>query len=233
MTCGRGQASPDRLTQLRLFATSAGYCQNPGCQRDLFLDTGSKRIHIAEMAHVFAATDDGPRANTRLSEKERGAFDNLILLCPSCHTLIDKAEVDFPPHLLAAWKRDSKAQLAKIFGARPLATRDEVLGAIRPLLRENKAIFDEYNPNREYKDDPESEMARLWQGNMRSRIIPNSRRILAILDANSSHMTESEETTLELFRQHVHETEARHLTDIVEGFQRRFPLEMLHMMQPP
>jgi len=80
MSCPRGDAAPDQYTKLRLFAASGGYCQNPGCERQLFLDTGSKRIHIAEMAHVFAANTEGPRANTELSEAERAAFENLILL---------------------------------------------------------------------------------------------------------------------------------------------------------
>ena len=52
-----------------------------------------------------------------------------------------------------------------------------------------------------------------------------------MLDVNTSHMTEEEETTLELFRQHVHELESRHLTDIVVGSQRRFPLEMSRIMR--
>jgi hypothetical protein len=67
MSCPRGVAAPDQHTKLRLFAASAGYCQNPSCGFALFFDTGSKRIHIAEMAHVFAASNRGPRANDELS----------------------------------------------------------------------------------------------------------------------------------------------------------------------
>jgi hypothetical protein len=48
MSCPRGDAAPDQHTKFRLFAASGGYCQNPGCERQLFVDTGSKIVHIAE-----------------------------------------------------------------------------------------------------------------------------------------------------------------------------------------
>ena len=231
MSCPRGDAAPTQQTKLRLFADSAGYCQNPSCHRPLFLNTGSQRIHIAEIAHVFAANNQGPRANTLLTEAERGAFENLILLCSNCHTTIDKAEADFPDRLLAAWKSDHGARLAKIFGAVHFASRTEVRAAIEPLLFENRALFEEYGPDLDYRENPESEMAATWQRNMRERIIPNSRRVLATLEANRDYMIDGEVRVLELFRQHIHDLEARHFIDAVDGPQRRFPKDMDNMMR--
>jgi hypothetical protein len=231
VSCPRGDAAPTQQTKLRLFAASAGYCQNPRCERPLFLNTGSQRIHIAEIAHVFAANNQGPRANALLTEAERGAFDNLILLCSNCHTTIDKAEEDFPDRLLAAWKRDHGARLAKIFGAVHLASRAEVRAAIAPLLLENRVLFEEYGPDLDYRENPESEMAATWQRNMRERIIPNSRRVLATLEANRDHMVDGEARVAELFRQHIHDLEARHFTDVIDGPQRRFPRDMDNMMR--
>jgi len=60
---------------------------------------------------------------------------------------------------------------------------------------------------------------------MRERIIPNSRRVLATLEANRDHMIDGEARTLELFRQHIHDLEARHFTDAVDGRQRRTPVQ--------
>jgi len=232
VSCPRGKAAPDEHTKLRLFAASGGYCQNPDCERPLFVETGSARIHIAEIAHVFAANDRGPRGSKQLSTAERGAFDNLILLCSVCHTIIDKAERDFPDTALASWKRDHEGRLAKIFGTVHLKSRAEVFSVISPLMQENKVIFQEYSPDLDYREDPESDMAAAWQRRMRERIIPNSRRVLAILEANRSHMTDGETRTFELFRQHIHDLEARHLTDVVVGAQRRFPKKMNDMMRP-
>jgi hypothetical protein len=107
-----------------------------------------------------------------------------------------------------------------------------VFSVIAPLMQENKVIFQEYGPDLDYRENPESEMAAAWQNKMRERIIPNSRRVLASLEANRDHMTDSEIRTLELFRQHIHDLEARHLTDVLVGAQRRFPEEMNDMMRP-
>lgn len=232
MSCPRGNAAPDANTKLRLFAASGGYCQNPGCEQSLFVNTGSTRTHIAEIAHVFAANDRGPRAKEELPKAERGAFDNLILLCPKCHTIIDKAEQEFPDTLLASWKRNHEERLAKIFGAVHLGSRAEVFSVINPLMQENKTIFQEYGPDLDYREDPESELAVTWQRKMRERIIPNNRRILATLDANRDHMVDAEIRTLELFRQHIYDLEARHFTDAIVGVQRRFPEQMNDMMRP-
>jgi len=226
MSCSRGAAAPDRNTAFRLFAASAGYCQNPACHRPLFISTGPDRIHVAEMAHILAASNRGPRAIDAMSAADRGSFENLILLCANCHTVIDKAPDQFPDTLLVGWKRDQQARLDQMFGAVALPERKDVRGAIEPLLLENRVIFDEYGPDANYRENPESEMASTWQRYMRERIIPNDRRILAILDVNRNHLMPNELRTLELFRQHILDLEARHLTDLALGVQRRFPPEM-------
>jgi len=232
MACSRGDAAPDQNTKYRLFAASGGYCQSPTCNRVLFIDTGSRRIHIAEIAHVFAANDDGPRADKELSEAERAEFGNLILLCSACHTMIDKAPEDFPDTVIKRWKRNHQARLAKVFGAVEYGSRAEVRAALEPLIAENRAIFEEYNPDLQYRENPESELAAAWQRNVRERIIPNSRRILAILDTNRKLLAGGEFRTLELFRQHVGDLELRHFTYEVVGAQRRFPEGMATIMRP-
>jgi len=226
MSCYRGKASPDQHTKLRLFADSAGFCQHPSCQRSLFVETDSRNLHIAEMAHVFAANDNGPRAEVELTEEERGAYENLILLCPLCHTIIDKAPEDFPDILLVEWKRRHVERIAAVFGAVKYESRRAAREAIEPPLAENWVIFDEYGPENEYRFDPESELAQVWQRRVRSRILPNNRKVLAILDANRCHLRGQELTTLEQFRQHVDDMEARHLGEGLTTVGRRFPDRM-------
>ena len=180
MSCSRGKANPDQHTKLRLFADSAGFCQSPNCHRRLFLDTDSRNVHIAEMAHVFAANDNGPRVNMELTEEERGAYENLILLCPFCHAIIDKAPEDFPDNEVLEWKRRHVERIAAVFGAVQYGNRQAVRAAIEPALAENWLIFSEYGPDNEYRFDPESELAQVWQRKVRSSVLPNNRRVLAI-----------------------------------------------------
>jgi hypothetical protein len=141
MTCSRGAASPDKQTQRRLFAASAGYCQNPQCSRELFIDYPDKSINVAEMAHIFAARDEGPRGNAALSKKERGAFENLIMLCSLCHTIVDKVPSAYPDHLMLKWKRTHAEKLRSLFGVTYFHQRSHARAAIEGPLRENSQIF--------------------------------------------------------------------------------------------
>jgi len=218
MACPRGAASPDTNTRLRLFAASAGYCQNPACSRALFIDLPSGRgIHNAEMAHVFAANNQGPRANKELTKEERGAFDNLILLCPTCHKTVDKAPQEFPDTLLFSWKRNHANKLQEFFGVECYLDRATARKAIEAILRENRFIFDNYGPYIEQAADPESGASDRWERKVLTRILPNNRKILALLDANQHLLKAIEVDVLENFRQHVDDLEARHLEGFEEG----------------
>lgn len=216
---------------MRLFADSAGYCQNPACTLQLFVETAKgDAVHFAEMAHIFAASDDGPRANAGLTEAERGAYENLILLCANCHTIIDKASDEYPDALISKWKRDRADHLAKLFGATQLPSRAEVRKAIEPLMMANKVVLDTYGPGTDARFNPESDAPEIWRRKVLSIIIPNNKRIAAMLDKNRDHMVADEPKTLEEFRQHTDDLIARHLEGITGG--RFFPPAMNRMMLP-
>ena len=232
MSCRRGKALPNQKTKLHLFADSAGFCQHPACHRTLFIDVGDSTAHIAEIAHIFAANDTGPRARSSLSQEERRNYQNLILLCPTCHTIVDKRPNEHPADLMKKWKHDHVTRIAEIFGAVKYASRRAVREAIEPALSENRIIFDEYGPDNEYRANPESELAQMWRLKVLSRILPNNRKLLAILDANRCHLAGSELRTLEQFRQHVNDMEARHLGTSATGTGRRFPVEMNAILEP-
>lgn len=224
MPCSRGQANPDRHTKLRLFADSGGYCQRPECPSRLFIDTGTKNIHVAEMAHIIGASGKGPRADATVTPADKGSYDNLILLCANCHTTIDKATEDFPDNMIREWKRKHVEQIRSLFGAVEYQDRATARKAIEPALRENRAVFDQYGPNNDYRMDPESELAKVWQRKMRAIILPNNRKILAILDANRRHLSQPEAETLEAFRQHIDDLEAKHIGEGSGDVASRFPV---------
>jgi hypothetical protein len=80
----------------------------------------SGNILLGEMAHVIGRKPKGPRGSTKYGTVD--TYENLILLCPACHTLVDKAPRDFPATLLRKWKADweshVKHQLLKRASAR-------------------------------------------------------------------------------------------------------------------
>ena len=102
------------------------------------------------MAHVFAAADDGPRANAELTAAERGRYENLILLCPTCHTIIDKAPVEYPDAMILRWKRKHGERIAALSGAVEFPSRIQARDAIEPALAENRLVFEKYGLDNYY-----------------------------------------------------------------------------------
>jgi hypothetical protein len=221
----RGKASPNAHTQRRLFASSAGYCQNPSCSEKLFDEAEGKRFLIAELAHVFAAQDDGPRPNPELSEEERGAFENLIVLCANCHTMVDKASEAFPDSMMKRWKREHEHKLLHLFGVQKFEERESVQETVEPLLIENRTVFEMYGPHIEEAQNPESGAAEQWKRKMLTIIIPNNRKVLSFVDANRHLLSDNEKVTKEKFRQHIDDLEAFHIEDARQN-SSRFPIEM-------
>lgn len=223
MTCSRGRANPDRFTQLRLFADSGGFCQKPDCLKALFLDLGAQNLHIGEMAHIVAAADEGPRAGPTLSTEERGAYANLLLLCPTCHTIVDRAPLQYPDQDLIGWKQQHRERIARLFGAVEYVDRASARRAITPILDESSFVFRTWGPDQDYRYNPESELADVWRSKVLSVILPNNRKLLNILDTNRRHLTATERQVLEAFRQHVGDLERRHLGDERGRVGSRFP----------
>jgi hypothetical protein len=213
MTCSHGRVNPTLNTKLRLFADSGGYCGNPACLEPIFKDFDGEVIHIGEIAHIISAGNNGPRANTSLSEQDRSQYENLLLLCPTCHTCIDKAEDKFPEALIIKWKISHKEKLTMQFGYKVFSTRSDAKDAVHPYLLENKYIFDTYGPNTDERFNPESSMPPQWRRKIREIIIPNNRKILNIIAMNRKLLCENEYLVIEAFRQHVDDFEAKHLSD--------------------
>lgn len=228
MACSRGKAHPNSATKLRLFVDSAGYCQNPGCNTALFPEGHQGHPHIAEMAHIFAAIDGGPRTDETLTEEERGDYANIILLCANCHTLADKTPETHPATLMSSWKRGHVERIREVFGVRKFEARSELRYEIEKLLRENRAVHQTIGPDLEYQFDPEAKEASMWRARMRSTIIPNSNKILLFVDNNTQLLTDQEIEVVEQFRLHVKGLILRHF----EGAKVpniRFPAEMANI----
>ncbi|MDT0644952.1 HNH endonuclease signature motif containing protein [Zunongwangia sp. F363] len=225
MKCTKGRVNPNAHTKLKLFADSGGYCQNPNCNENLFLSIGKSEIHIAEMAHIISDSDTGPRSDKDLSKDKRSTFSNLILLCPTCHTKIDKAEKEFPEKIIIQWKNNHSERIKNLFKIREYDNRFETRKNIVKILNENKTIFKTYGPLTEERFNPESNVPKIWLSKIRQIILPNNRKLLGIIDGNYSKLKEFEIETVELFRQHVLDLEDRHINS-VEINATQFPKEL-------
>lgn len=230
MSCTRGKASPNAHTKLKLFADSGGYCQNPECNINLFLSVGSSDFHIAEMAHIISAGNSGPRSDKTITKEMKGDFSNLILLCPTCHTQIDKAESEFPEKKIINWKETHSKKIKLLFNINKFDDRLSGRRVVFPLLNENKTIFETYGPLTDQRFNPESEVPKIWLSKIHQQILPNNRKILSIIDVNYDLLKEEEIKTVELFRQHVLDFESKHINyEEINGLQ--FPKELQNIFK--
>ncbi|MFC8859765.1 NACHT domain-containing protein [[Kitasatospora] papulosa] len=120
-----------------LWVRSGNVCAFPNCQQELSVGVGeaSDECHLlvlGEEAHIVAKEDDGPRGDSSVSIADRNSHLNLILLCPTHHTLIDKEKgKNFSVEQLLEMKQAHEEEVANRRATNPSSvdpfTRSEIL----------------------------------------------------------------------------------------------------------
>jgi len=64
---------------------------------------------VGEICHIAAESAGGPRFDATLPPEQRRAFANLVLLCSTCHTLVDAEPAKYTVKKLRKWKREREA----------------------------------------------------------------------------------------------------------------------------
>jgi hypothetical protein len=84
--------SPSISTLKTLFGVSDNCCSFPGCETRMTDPTWPEVM--GEVCHIAANSPGGPRYDPTMTDAQRNAYENLILLCPTHHTVIDRLEPD-------------------------------------------------------------------------------------------------------------------------------------------
>lgn len=94
------------LFKLALWVMAGGRCQLQGCNKYILKHHLTGDVgNFADIAHVVAFNEDGPRGDSEDRPDDINALENLMLLCGGCHRLVDKTRpVDFPVSLLREYK---------------------------------------------------------------------------------------------------------------------------------
>ncbi len=87
----------------RLFVKAGNKCAMPKCEGPLLK---GEQV-LTEICHIWARRKGGARYDPTLTALEKDEFKNLILLCPTCHTLVDKDRKTFEVETLLDIKRFS------------------------------------------------------------------------------------------------------------------------------
>ena len=141
----------------KLYAESMGRCMNPDCQAELFRENGD----VIEKAHI-----------TPYCKTADNVYENLVVLCPTCHTDFDKNDA-FSPEEVKLWKRIRKEELDKLFGKK-YATFNELQLQVAPILSENKSIYENYYIN---------DQRELWD-KFEAKILSNNKKLKTLLENN-------------------------------------------------
>ena len=95
-----------KQTKRKLAQRVAYKCSNPDCRRTTTGpqkdNSGSTNIGVA--AHIHAASENGPRYNSKQSTEQRKSIDNGIWLCQNCAKLVDNDEKRYSIVKLQRWK---------------------------------------------------------------------------------------------------------------------------------
>ncbi len=212
-----------------LLARSGGFCANPTCRGDLFPEVpGGHVATIKELAHIISQSPEGPRGDDALPPSERDTYDNILLLCSSCHTLVDKSKLTdtYDAELLRAWKRDQERRIREAVEVPHLESREELFRRVRGLLRENYTWWREYGPDKLADGHPMSEAANTWLTGARRVLIPNNWQIVRLLERNREYLSELELEVAERFKLHADLFASRHLAGEHDPTAPRFPAEM-------
>jgi hypothetical protein len=165
----------------KLSGLAAGRCSKPGCGAECikFLDAIDPTI-IGEMAHVIAHQPGGPRGQPHGGED---TYQNLILLCPTHHTEIDRApDGIFTVDTILQWKNEHEARVREALSSSFFTERRDMAVEIQKMLVFNRAVWEQYGPDsQEAIYNPISSAQKIWELRKLSTIVPNNRRIAEIV----------------------------------------------------
>lgn len=208
----------------KLWAASGGFCVKPDCHAELFsFFENGELSNIEELAHIIGQKIDGPRGNDEMPLNERDEFENIVLLCPTCHRLVDKNPRIFPASMIIEWKQNHLQSIKSLFTGQKFKTREEIRNYLEPLFSENKLIFNTYGPySQNAKVDPLSTEL-MWNRLAIQKILPNNRKIENTIEINKHLLSGNEYDKFIKFKLHREGFEYNKISGDVNATVPTFP----------
>jgi hypothetical protein len=212
----------------KLWGLSAGHCNFPGCGIDCIPFLKNEDIVvIGEMAHIIARKAGGPRGEK--GKEEDNTYDNLILLCPTHHTLIDKASENYSIDEIKEWKNQYEKKVADALLAPKYSNKKSMFDDIAKILIKNKAIWIQFGPESdEAKSNPYSNLYNVWSLRKIDTVIPNNKRIINFIKENEELLSRDEYAICCSFINHAEVFEQSNISRLENA--PRFPREFEEMI---
>ena len=105
---------------LLLYVQAGGRCEFDGCNKYLLEHPLTlTRGNFAQMAHIVAFSEEGPRGKTAPRPLDVNDVSNLMLLCPQCHKLIDVHPARYSHSTLEGYKHQHEDRIKHVTGLGP------------------------------------------------------------------------------------------------------------------
>tara|TARA_B100001778_G_scaffold322379_1_gene314665 strand:+ start:65 stop:889 length:825 start_codon:yes stop_codon:yes gene_type:complete len=82
--------TPKQEVLRELYLKSGNICAFPDCDHPVMTTSG---VYVANLCHIEAAEEGGPRFNKKQSNEDRRAYENLLLLCHRHHKETDNEDL--------------------------------------------------------------------------------------------------------------------------------------------
>ena len=113
MNMARQRRNYPRNTQRVLDIQSLNQCAYPKCTNTLVEPSAGESgpVVTGEICHIHALNPGGPRWKEGLSPAELNSPENLIMLCPTHHAVVDGQPEFYTAEILQQWKRDHETKV--------------------------------------------------------------------------------------------------------------------------
>lgn len=155
---------PSVTTLLMLCARAGGRCEFDGCNRVLFRDDITlHEFNDTNVAHIVAASPDGPRGDPKRSHELSDKIENLMLVCLEHHKLIDSKKLVslYPEERLVKMKQGHERSMELVGEALChdpsylLLFTSPIKGRQKVTISKNKAVSAILSEKRPEKPDPD------------------------------------------------------------------------------
>ena len=191
-----------------LWSAAAGRCSFPDCWERLTYPEaeGAAPYTLGEMAHICGDNPGSNRHDPSQSPTERDDYRNLMLLCPTHHTLIDRKENEaaYPVDLLHKFKADHEKKVLERIDKNQSLSKVNICKQILFLIDDNRTSWEQYGPLSDLaRKQPENGAAHaVWISERLSVIIPNNRKIVDLLKEHRDLFALEEQPSVSKFLTH-------------------------------
>lgn len=214
-----------------LWSNAAGRCSFDSCNERLTVEQAAEFAPhtLGEMAHIKGNKSGSNRYDAMQSGGERDSYENLILLCPTHHTLIDKPENEsrYTVEMLHEMKKNHEASISNRLTMPKIDDLEQLKDNLSVLMAENNETWKQYGPlsDNAKKYPNNDEIYALWTSARLSTIVPNNRKAKELLVANRSLFPRREQRIVSKFLTHVESYEKWVNDEIPYQAVLRFPKE--------